>query len=74
MVQEIGRFCREFRKNVLHMTLKEVSNNDFSVKNLSAFENGRANKIEYILLYYNACITDDMRDRYIKGVLSGGKC
>ena len=59
MNKNVGTFCKEFRNNVLNKTLNEVcENTDIKIKTLSAFENGRANNIKYLFLYYDNCIEE----------------
>ncbi len=71
MYELVGKFCMEFRKYILRMTLKEIAG-DYSISNVSSFEHGKANKIDYLFLYYNACKNDSMKDEFIKGVFESG--
>lgn len=52
MVKEIGEYCKQFRMNTLNIPLSTLCRvYGDSVKNVSAFENGRANNIKYLLYY-----------------------
>ena len=68
MIERIGNFCRAFRKEVLHKTLKEIATeNHVNSKSISAFENGRANNIKYLSIYLHSC-NDEQREIFLKGV------
>lgn len=71
MCKLVGKFCMDFRKYNLRMTLKEISGN-LPISNVSSFEHGKANKIDYLFLYYNACDSEDMKQEFIKGVFESG--
>lgn len=47
----VGEFCREFRIDVLGLTLREVMG-DENVKTLSAFEHGRSSNLLILLEYW----------------------
>lgn len=69
MLKNIGYFCKDFRMNVLNKTLNEIcENTDIQIKTLSAFENGRANNIKYLFLYYHSCNSDEEKKQFVKGV------
>lgn len=54
MIKRIGKFCYHFRKEVLGLTLTEFSKiTGENLKNIHAFEKGRANNIRYLYLYYD---------------------
>lgn len=54
MVEVIGRFCEQFRKEVLNLSLTEFARlTGENLKNIHAFEKGRANNIKYLYLYYD---------------------
>ena len=54
LVLKVGEYCKDFRLNTLKLTLTEFSNlRDLNLKNVSAFEHGNANSIEYLYHYYN---------------------
>lgn len=51
-INEVGNFCKFFRKNILNMTLKEFSEKtEIKVSTISAFENGRSNNLEHLNNY-----------------------
>lgn len=55
-IQEIGKVCKEFRINILELSLTNFSKqNNVNLQNIHAFENGRANNIKYIYMYINSC-------------------
>lgn len=54
LIKEIGKFCRQFREKHLGLTLTEFSKaTGENLKNIHAFEKGRANNIKYLYLYYD---------------------
>ena len=66
---KIGNFCKDFRKNVLHVSLTDFCNEmNENIKNVSAFENGRANNIKYLFLYKNMCINDNQKTTFLTGL------
>lgn len=53
-VNNVNEFCKLFRKNILKLSLKEVSEKTgIKLSTLSSFENGRSNNLKYIFIYYN---------------------
>lgn len=54
MLEKIYDYCKNFRMNILKVTLEEMAEkyNDKS-GNISAFENARANNIKYLFYYSN---------------------
>ena len=53
-VNSINEFCKLFRKNILKLSLQEVSEiTGIKLSTLSSFENGRSNNLKYIYIYYN---------------------
>lgn len=68
MVEKIGLFCRDFRIKTLQLKLVdfcEITNTN--IKNVSAFEHGRANNISYLTLYYDVA-HGKQKDIFLKGV------
>lgn len=66
---KIGGFCKEFREKVLCISLTDfctVMNEN--IKNVSAFENGRANNIKYLFLYKNMCNNDNEKQQFYYGL------
>ena len=71
-IKNVGLSCKEFREKTLQVSLtdfcKIVSEN---IKNVSAFENGRANNIKYLFLYYG--FDSRYSDDFISQVLERNK-
>ena len=66
---KIGNFCKDFRENVLHVSLTDFCNEmNENIKNVSAFENGRANNIKYLFLYKNMCNNDNEKQQFYNGL------
>ena len=62
IIYKVGRFCSNFRVNNLNMSLTDFCNyQNLNIKNVSAFEHGRANNIKYLYYYYN--ISDEANRR-----------
>lgn len=68
----IGRKCADFRRDVLGITLTQMCNlTGAKYKNVSAFENGRANNIRYLFLYAGCCRTDEERNNFFGQIFEG---
>lgn len=68
MVEKIGLFCRNFRITKLQLKLVDFCElTDSNIKNVSAFENGRANNIMYLFLYYEVA-NEQLKEEFLKGV------
>lgn len=68
MIEKISLFCRDFRIKTLNIKLVdfcEITNTN--IKNVSAFENGRANNILYLTLYYDVA-NETQKEEFLKGV------
>lgn len=51
--KKVGLFCKQFRENHLKLSLTEFCNiTNQNIKNVNAFEYGRANNIKYLYHYY----------------------
>lgn len=51
-INDVGKFCKVFRNEILKMTLEELSEKTgVKVATLSSFENGRSRNLEHINLY-----------------------
>lgn len=51
-INDVGRFCKVFRSEILKITLEELSEKTgVKVTTLSSFENGRSKNLEHINLY-----------------------
>ena len=60
----LNLICKEFRINILKITLSELSNvSGINLKTISAFENGRSNNCEHITAYLNVA-TDNQREQF----------
>lgn len=65
-IKEYGSICRRYRKERAKMTLQEMqTETGENAKNLSAYENGRANNIKYILFYYSILKTESDRNDFV---------
>lgn len=68
MITKIGNYCKQHRLNVLGMNLTEFCKvTENNIKNVSAFENGRANNITYLMLYWKLTDTEH-RVEFLKGM------
>lgn len=57
-----GETIRYFRKHVLNMTLKEVSNKtNIPVSTLSTVERGKSTNYKYIFVYRDLCKNDKQK-------------
>lgn len=55
-VKLIGSFCKDFRVNILQVTLNKISEETrTNIKTLSAFECGRSNNMEHVFKYVDYC-------------------
>lgn len=53
---KINKFCKNFREEVLKITLKEMEiKTGVNLKTLSAFEHGRSTNINHLISYYEIC-------------------
>lgn len=51
-INDVGKFCKVFRNEILKMTLEELSEKTgVKVTTLSSFENGRSRNLEHINSY-----------------------
>ena len=64
----IGKFCKYFRREVLNLTLNEMSEL-VDVKNttLSSFENGRSTNYKHLVKYYN-CGNDEQKKFFLENL------
>ena len=70
LVLKVGEYCKDFRLNTLKLTLTEFSTlTKLNLKNVSAFEHGKANSIEYIYHYYNICGVG-LKKEFINGLFN----
>lgn len=55
-MEKVGKYCKNFRIDIFEMSLTDFcERTNSNIKNISAFEHGRANNIGYLYLYYNEC-------------------
>lgn len=67
MIERIGKFCRKFRVEVLNLSLTEFARlTGENLKNVHAFEKGRANNIKYLYLYYDLADEEQKREFAIR--------
>ena len=58
-IKDIGRVCGFFRKRILHMTLKQMSDKrGVPVSSLNNFEHGRSSSLQLFYEYLVSCETD----------------
>lgn len=75
LAYDIGDYCRNFRVEILNMTLKEVAG-DESLKTLSGFENARSTNVRHLEKYMNACPDLETKKFFMVGlieVIEGGR-
>lgn len=67
-MEKLIKFCKNFRIEVLKMTLLEVEQKTHvPLKTISGFENGRSTNINHLNIYYSLCITKEQRALFIDG-------
>lgn len=65
--KKLGLMCKYFRKNVLHLTLKQFSKlNNKPVSSISSFENGRSTNINFLELYLVTCELQKEREMFLR--------
>lgn len=58
---EIGKFCKYYRTEVLKLTLDEMSKKiQVKTTTLSSFENGRSTNYKHLIKYYS-CGNDEQK-------------
>ena len=66
----IGEFCKDLRKHILKLTLKEFCDKtNYKISTLSAFENGRSSNMK-ILLSYLTMIDKKDRMKYLNEIVN----
>lgn len=70
LITDIGTYCKNVRLNQ-EVSLKDfaILNND-NLKNIWAFENGKANNIKYIFYYFNLFDSDSDQKEYVRGLFN----
>lgn len=67
--KNICSFCKEFRTDVLKKSIAEVSRlSGIKERTLWAFENGRANNINHLSVYYDLCMTEQDKNEFMGGI------
>ena len=66
MIEKISLFCRNFRIKTLKIKLVDFCKiTNTNIKNVSAFEHGRANNISYLTLYYDVA-NEKQKEKFLK--------
>ena len=66
---EFGCLCAFFRKNILHITLRELSiKSSIPVPTLSSFELGRSSNLRFLYIYLVSCETESQKNILISGI------
>ena len=66
---EFGGLCAFFRKNILHITLRELSNKSgVPIPTLSSFELGRSSNLRFLYIYLVSCETESQKNILINGI------
>lgn len=70
LITDIGLYCKNVRLNQ-NASLKDLAilNND-NLKNIWAFENGKANNIKYIFYYFKLLDSDSEQKEYVRGLFN----
>ena len=67
--KNISSFCKDFRIDVLKKTIADLSRaSGVKERTLWAFENGKANNINHLSVYFDECITDEARKEFLGGL------
>ena len=67
--KNISAFCKDFRIDTLKKSIAELSRvSGVKERTLWAFENGRANNINHLSVYFNECVTADERKEFLGGL------
>lgn len=66
--RDISYLCKSFRKDVLRLTLRELSDKTGEpIPTLSSFELGRSSNLRFLYIYLVSCETDDQKELFITG-------
>jgi len=66
---EFGGLCAFFRKEILHITLRELSNKSgVPIPTLSSFELGRSSNLRFLYVYLVSCETESQKNILISGI------
>jgi len=67
-MENVGSFCRRFRRTVLNMTLQEVAG-ETSLKTLSGFEHGRSTNIKHLFKYVDKIENDEIKIYFMTNII-----
>lgn len=68
-IRKTQSFCKVLRSEICNITLQEMADiYGLNLKSLSAWENGRSNKADYIFYYYDLCNNEETRNIFLKVV------
>lgn len=66
---EFGGLCSFFRKEILHITLRELSiKSGVPIPTLSSFELGRSSNLRFLYIYLVSCETESQKNILINGI------
>ena len=66
---EFGGLCSFFRKNILHMTLRELSiKSGVPIPTLSSFELGRSSNLRFLYIYLVSWETEWQKKVLVSGI------
>lgn len=70
LITDIGKYCKNVRVKQ-NVTLKDFASlNHDNLKNIWAFENGKANNIKYIFYYLKLFDSDSDQKEYVRGLFN----
>ena len=68
-VDRVAQYCKNYRTYILELSLTDFCNLvGANIKNVSAFENCRANNITYLMYYWKADKDETRRQKFLKGL------
>lgn len=66
-IRKVGLYCRDYRMNVLKLTLEEVANGT-NIKTLSGFEHGRSTNVLHVIKYIDSCFNRQYVIEFLEGL------
>lgn len=74
-IRKAQNYCKFFRGSVCKVSLRQMAEKfGLNDKNLTAWENGRSNKADYLFYYYDLCEDEVTKEWFLKAVFaSDGK-
>lgn len=70
LITDIGKYCKNVRVKQ-NVSLKDFASlNHDNLKNIWAFENGKANNIKYIFYYLKLFDSDSGQKEYVRGLFN----